>query len=355
MVASYLESMRAGFAVFVGVGALVVAPLVVIHYFRFGRVEPRRAYVLYALLAYGIVALALIFLPFPDPATVCRGEQMVQTTPFQWVTDMRNNMAFYGRSGIGAVLRSSAFLQQAFNVVLFVPLGMVLRKAYGRGPLSVLAIGMGISLVVEVVQQTGNFGYYPCPYRIADVDDLISNSLGAVLGWMLAPVAVMVPEVLSRDRVVALPDAASVPRRLCAAVVDFLPVLLLAQFAGPWWAIALAVVIRIVLPSFVDGHTLGNWLLRYRIRAPFLGLLSRELLGATGALIWAVGLSSLLDVSWRVGLDVVVVAFVVVGSFVVPVFRRDQRGWPDQVAGTRPTRTVRASVPADSGYLTRRA
>ncbi|TWP47031.1 hypothetical protein FKR81_33845 [Lentzea tibetensis] len=354
MVASYLESMRAGFAVFVGVGALVVAPLVVIHYLRFGRVEPRRAYVLYALLAYGIVALALIFLPFPDPATVCRGELMVQTTPFQWVTDMRHNMAFYGRSGIGAVLRSSAFLQQAFNVALFVPLGMVLRKAYGRGPISVLAIGLGISLAVEIVQQSGNFGYYPCPYRIADVDDLISNSLGAVLGWMLAPVAVVVPEVLSRDRVVALPDAASVPRRLCAAVVDFLPVLLLAQVAGPWWAIALAVVIRVVLPSVVDGHTIGNWLLRYRIRAPHpLMLLSRELLGATGALIWAVGLSPLFDVSWRVGLDVVVVAFVVVGSFVVPVFRRDQRGWPDQVTGTRPTRTVPSADP--SGDLVRRA
>src|SRR4051812_20513145 len=119
MMASYWETARTGFLAFVGVGLLVLVPLILLHYFRFRRVEPRRAFVLYGLLAYGLVALALIFLPFPsDVAKLCTGDQMLSTVPFQWVTDMSNNMAANGRSGVLAMVRSQAFLQQLFNVAL---------------------------------------------------------------------------------------------------------------------------------------------------------------------------------------------------------------------------------------------
>lgn len=30
------------------------------------------------------------------------------------------------------------------------------------------------------------FGLYPCPYRVADVDDLMTNTAGALAGWLLA-------------------------------------------------------------------------------------------------------------------------------------------------------------------------
>ena len=44
MMASYWETARTGFLAFVGVGLLVLLPLVLLHYFRFRRVEPRRAF-----------------------------------------------------------------------------------------------------------------------------------------------------------------------------------------------------------------------------------------------------------------------------------------------------------------------
>ncbi|WP_367135290.1 VanZ family protein [Saccharothrix sp. HUAS TT1] len=343
MLSSYLESVRTGFAAFVGVGALVLLPLVALHYHRFGRVEPRRAVVLYGLLAYGLVALALIFLPFPT-ALVCDGQQMLSTRPFQWVTDMRNNMAANGRSGLGAMATSTAFLQQAFNVALFVPLGVVLRKAYRRGPLAVVAIGLGISLAVEVVQYSGNLGAYPCPYRISDVDDLISNTAGSLLGWMIAPVALVVPAVPHPDASTAPPDTVTVPRRLMALLVDVLLLVLVAYAtgAGRWWVVGLAVGVRIALPAATGGLTPGSWLLRYRLRRPDgaranpLRIASREVLGVTGLIAYV----ALAPSGWWFALDLAVLALVVLGAFVIPVFRRDQRGWPDLAAGTTALPTV---------------
>ncbi|WP_447008578.1 VanZ family protein [Saccharothrix isguenensis] len=345
MLSSYLESVRTGFAAFVGVGALVLLPVIALHYYRFGRVEPRRAVVLYGLLAYGLVALALIFLPFPS-ALVCTGERMLSTTPFQWVTDMRHNMAANGRSGLGAVVTSSAFVQQAFNVALFMPLGMVLRKSYGRGAFAVVAIGLGISLAVEVVQYSGNLGAYPCPYRIADVDDLISNTTGSLLGWMIAPVALVIPAVPHPDASTAPPGTVTLPRRLLGLAVDFLLLVVVAHLIfqdNRWWVVGLTVAIRIVLPSVTGGRTPGGWLLRYQVRrvdgtrANPLRIALRELLSVTGLITYV----TLAPSSWWFAVHVVVLALIVLGAFVAPAFRRDQRSWPDLAADTRAVHTAR--------------
>ncbi len=347
MMASYWETARTGFLAFVGIGLLVLVPLVALHYWRFGRVEPRRAFVLYGLLLYGLVALALIFLPFPDRSQLCQGDQMLSTVPFQWVTDMSNNMAANGRHGLVAMVRSQAFLQQLFNVALFVPLGVVLRKAYGKGPLAVIAIGLGVSLAVEVVQYTGNFGYYPCPYRIADVDDLISNTFGSFLGWMVAPVALVVPRVPSSEDSAALSGTVSVPRRLLGLIAELVLVIVAAQLLpDPRWAIGVLVAFRVVLPAAANGMTVGGVLLDYRIRrwdgsrANPAQLALRELLGVTGFVAYAIVVSPLIGIGL---LDLVVVALVVLGTFVVPVFRRDQRGWHERAARTRDVLVGRAA------------
>jgi glycopeptide antibiotics resistance protein len=342
MMASYWETARTGFLAFVGIGLLVLVPLVLLHYFRFGRVEPRRAFVLYGLLAYGLVALALIFLPFPEAsAQVCQGEQMLSTVPFQWVTDMSNNMAANGRSGIVAMVTSQAFQQQLFNVALFVPLGVVLRKAYGKGPLAVIAIALGLSLAVEVVQYTGNFGFYACPYRIADLDDLISNTFGGLLGWMLGPAALVVPRVPTSEDSAAPIGTVTVPRKLLGLVTELMLVLVVAKLvlhSDPRWALCVLVALRVVLPAVANGTTLGGWLMRYRIRgedgsrANPAQVALRELLGVTGLLTYAIVVSPLLNLGW---LDVVVVGLFAVGTFVVPVIRSDQRGWHEQAARTR--------------------
>ena len=68
-------------------------------------------------------------------------------------------------------------LQHAFlNVLLFVPLGLLLSALFShqRKPSRVVLLGLGLSLLIELSQIFSG--------RATDVDDLIFNTLGALLG-----------------------------------------------------------------------------------------------------------------------------------------------------------------------------
>lgn len=333
MLSQYWDNTRTGLTLFLGVGLALLLPVIAVHYVRFGRVDPRRALALYGFLAYALVAVAQVFLPFPDPATVCRGEQMLNLTPLQWVSDMRLNLATNHRSGLGGALTSSAFLTIAFNVALFMPLGVFLRRRYGRGVLSTVATGFAVSLLFETTQYTGNFGMYACPYRIADVDDLISNTTGALLGWIVAPLVFVLPKVLPRPEVTALPDAAGLPRRAVALGVDlFLFAAAVTLLPGnPWPALGLLALIRVVA-------TPGALLMRYQIRRTdgspaWWRLAVREVVGVTGVCAYLTLFPVPRQFNWLV--DPLVIAYAVVGLLVVPAVRRDQRGWHELLSGTR--------------------
>jgi len=73
----------------------------------------------------------------------------------------------------------------AGNVLLFVPLGLLVALAARRGPLVTLVLALGTSVVLETAQLTGLFGLYPCAYRQADLDDVLMNTVGALLGWLI--------------------------------------------------------------------------------------------------------------------------------------------------------------------------
>lgn len=62
------------------------------------------------------------------------------------------------------------------NTFVFVPVGILLA-VLGWRVLSALGVALGISLAIEITQYLTNVG------RTADVNDLITNTLGAAIGW----------------------------------------------------------------------------------------------------------------------------------------------------------------------------
>ncbi len=127
-----------------------------------------------AVTLYATLALAVVFLPLPGPGTH-RLRQTIQLMPFQWVLDF----------GGGDV---KALEQVVLNTLLFVPLGVFAIVLWRRSFQETAMIGFAVSLVVEITQLSGNFGTAPFVYRIFDVDDLMTNTLGAALGWIAASV-----------------------------------------------------------------------------------------------------------------------------------------------------------------------
>ncbi|SKB02546.1 VanZ like family protein [Agreia bicolorata] len=71
-----------------------------------------------------------------------------------------------------------AVVDAVLNVGVFVPLGLLLVAAGMRFPVTLL-IGLLLSVGIELSQYLAQLG------RTADVNDLLTNTTGTVLGWAL--------------------------------------------------------------------------------------------------------------------------------------------------------------------------
>ncbi len=199
-------------------GGLVVivlgfAPYLGWSYRRRGRFGPGHALLVACTAVYALALWTYTILPVPDPAVVCQDPAGAQLHPFQFLSDLaRERQA--GGSGRAVVM------QVVFNVLLFVPLGMAVRHLFRRGLVVTVLVGLGVSGLIELTQLTGNWGLYPCAYRLMDVDDLLANTTGAALGFLLAPVLRQVPGQEVAD--VREPQPVTAWRRVLGMVADVL-------------------------------------------------------------------------------------------------------------------------------------
>lgn len=167
----------------------VLLPAIVVQYRRYGRLSGPRLVGLLAVSVYVVALFAYVLLPLPDPDTVCGRRGGPGLAPFQWrpfgfVDDVR---AAVDQRGWRAAATGWALWQVLFNVALFVPLGVVVRRYLGRGVLAATLIGLAVSSAIEFTQWSAIYGLYPCNYRVGDVDDLIANTTGALIGAIIAP------------------------------------------------------------------------------------------------------------------------------------------------------------------------
>ncbi|WP_312677366.1 VanZ family protein [Microbacterium sp.] len=215
------------------VGVVLFVPFVAVSYRRRGRLTAGRFVLWAAALVYFWAIWTYTLLPLPDVGDYrCAGVNL-------------DVWAFVGDLAGARGLTDPAVLQLALNVLLFVPLGFFLRVLGGRGILTALLVGPAVSLVIETTQLTGVWGLYPCAYRVFDVDDLLTNTAGAVAGSLLA---LAVPRRLRGSRVTDAAQAHPVTRgrRLLAVFCDLLAVWLVTLGAG--------VAVQVWLEYVVHDH-----------------------------------------------------------------------------------------------------
>ena len=218
------------------VAVLLFIPVAAVQYRRDGRLGPGDLTVLVGAAVYGVALWTYTLLPLPDAGDYAC--QHAQTRLMAFADDIRRAAEQSGYAGLGTpgeLLRNQAFLQVVLNVVLFLPLGVFVRLISHRGVVVATVLGFAVSLLIEVTQLTGVWGVYPCAYRLFDVDDLLTNTLGAFLG-----AAVFYPYAARRRRRLGtarrkLPTTVSVGRRLAATVSDVLFVVLAGTAAAALW------------------------------------------------------------------------------------------------------------------------
>ncbi len=254
-------------------GVLLFVPFVALSYRRRGRLTPGRAVMWAGALVYFWAIWAFTLLPLPDRhAFTCAGRNL---NLLLMRSDALEAVARHG-GVVPGLLGDVVILQIALNVVLFLPFGFFLRTLAGRGVLSATLLGFGLSLFIEVTQLTGVWGIYPCAYRVFDVDDLLLNTVGALLGSLCA---LMVPG--TREEIdPAAPRPVTRARRMLAMICDLLSyalasatvtvVLGIADVYGvigiddPLRTAGLAAAVLVLICVLVTGGTPGDHAVRLR-------------------------------------------------------------------------------------------
>lgn len=215
-----------------GLGVIVMGfgPYVAWSYRKYGNFGMGRALLTGCTAIYLFALWTYTILPLPDPATVCGLRIEPQLVPFQFVRE--TGAAITAGGSVRPILT-----QVLLNVVLFVPLGVVLRYLSRRGWGTVALTGLGVSLLVELTQLTGTWGMYPCAYRVFDVDDLIANTVGAVAGFFIAPA----PRVRRSRHHATQPTPTTGARRILGMLVDV--VLVEVATLALWPSISTALVV----------------------------------------------------------------------------------------------------------------
>ncbi|MDY0124742.1 MAG: VanZ family protein [Anaerolineaceae bacterium] len=141
---------------------------------KYGKPLLWRELLLWMLLLYVAFLLYNTFEPFT--ILLNRQHQRANFVPLQGIAKMIENASIFDDE----VTKRIVFLNLAGNVLIFSPFGVaipLLEKRLNRGWLVVL-LGLAISLVIELAQTF-------LIARVFDVDDLILNAAGTLIGFLM--------------------------------------------------------------------------------------------------------------------------------------------------------------------------
>lgn len=266
---SYLYPIEKALFQFPIIALVFTIPFILYNYRRYGSVSWIRSFVLFTFIFYLQCAFYLVILPLPDPNSVVHNTgAFMQLVPFNFIREFINYTSFDYRdlSTIFIAVKENVFTQPLFNVFLTVPFGVYLGYYFKQDVRKVLIYSILLSLLFEVTQLTGIFGFYPRPYRLFDVDDIILNTLGGVFGCLIHRlVVVFLP---SRDEIdkgnLKKSSKVGYVRRLVGLVIDvvviILVILLLRKFVvlDNENILVIFFLYFVIVPTIFRGKTIGK-------------------------------------------------------------------------------------------------
>ena len=221
----YINNIYTGLLVFPFIAAVITLPYAIFQYNRHGALSKYRTLIIYSFILYMLIAFFMVSLPLPDRAS---------TVGNKWQDHLNlipcKQIWLYWRSrplsirNLRAYLTSMSLWQLLFNILLTVPFGIYMRYYFKLDLKRTILFSFLLSLFYETSQLTALFGIYPGPYRLADVEDLICNTMGGAVGWQVAYMFMVV--LPSRDEIDAACRAqcreVTGMRRFWSALFDYI-------------------------------------------------------------------------------------------------------------------------------------
>jgi glycopeptide antibiotics resistance protein len=198
---------------FPSVVCIITVPFLVWNYRKYNGLSAMRATVIFSFVFYMMCAFFLTLLPLPSI------EEVLASKPVKFNNHLFNNIEAVMRSAgfeaedtstwfvaanWKAALKSFMLFQIIANIIMQVPLGFYLRYYFRVNWKKAVAIGFLTSMFYEMTQLSGVWGIYPYAFRCPDVDDLMNNTLGCMIGFWMAPLLMrFLPSVEEMDQIAA--------------------------------------------------------------------------------------------------------------------------------------------------------
>ncbi len=163
------------------VGSLVLVGVIVLAWIVRRRPPLARLSLVTAALLYVALLIVVAFFPLPIQASLIQYERTApQAMPWTSLDPIAGVVQVLGTTP-GTALR-----QLAGNVLLFIPFGFMAPLVLGAHATAVrvVLLALATSVVIEGMQ-LGVSAVLGFPYRLACVDDIILNTLGAGAGYLV--------------------------------------------------------------------------------------------------------------------------------------------------------------------------
>lgn len=172
MMSTWLESIYDGIKIYVNYGmpitlTIMVMLMIVTRRFNLAELAVKQMFVLYLCCV-----VELVFFPLPTAEEAAGLGLRYQLIPLHFLADYMNDSFV------------NVTCQLVFNVIMTVPFGMFLEYCGGFDIRKTLLVSFAFTAFIEIGQLTGLFFIFKGSYRLFDVDDLILNTLGALIGYL---------------------------------------------------------------------------------------------------------------------------------------------------------------------------
>ena len=264
----YVFSIKTSIMFFPIIACLFTIPYILKQYHKYGSINKLRTLIVYSFILYMMTIYFLVILP--DISEVVNNKFEYNLIPFSFINDIIKETSFNIMipSTYLKALTEHCIYVVIFNILMTVPFGMYLRYYYKASFKKVLFLSFFLSLFFELTQLTGLYFIYPKPYRLFDIDDLLLNTTGGVLGYFLF--GLIEKYLPSRDKIdedsKEKGQAISGLRRLTYFFLDLFFYSLVSIFINNELTQYICLIIYyILIPYLKNGYTLAGKFLNIKI------------------------------------------------------------------------------------------
>lgn len=223
---SYTFPIKMALLIFPFLAFAITVPFLIYYYRRYGTLGKKRSLILYSFVFYLLCAYFLVILPLPPRSAVAQlTGPRYELRLFHSLQEFLTQTVFRPSQPATYLpaLKQSVFLEPVFNLLLLFPFGIYCRYYFKLTYKQTIGASFLLSLFFELTQLSGLYFIYPRPYRLFDVNDLLHNTLGGLLGFIFEPLFVFfLPSRDDLDQEAWVKGRhVSVLRRSIASVIDW--------------------------------------------------------------------------------------------------------------------------------------